>query len=176
MEEDFTTFGGDYQTVRLLNGKDGLPIRLHEDVWGEDGKKWRIVGIGERYVWGEREGTKGQRRLKPEWLAHEEPDSFERILDDAVNTSPVQYCYDHDLGAFSLGDNRPAKMADLVRRCEALAVRHGDSVEGETCEALPVEAGDQFRRCSNCGFDGWCDQESVTPYCPECGAKVAKVE
>ena len=121
MEEDSTTPGNGYQAVRLLTGKDGQPIRLHEDVWGEDGKRWRIVGIGERYVWGEGEGTKGQRRLKPEWLAHEEPDSWEQILDDAVNTSPAQYCCDH-LGAFSLGDSRPAKMADLVRRCEKLAM------------------------------------------------------
>ena len=49
-----------------------------------------------------------------------------------------------------------------------------DLIEGGTCEALP--AIDGFRECSACGFDGWADEESVTPYCPECGAKVAKVE
>ena len=128
MEEDFTTFGGDYQTVRLLNGKDGLPIRLHEDVWGEDGKKWRIVGIGERYVWGEGDGKKGQRRLRPEWLAHEEPDSWESILEDAMAEHPITYCRERGIANESDGiaGFHFAFKADLVRRCEKLAeVRHG---------------------------------------------------
>jgi predicted Zn-ribbon and HTH transcriptional regulator len=68
-----------------------------------------------------------------------------------------------------LGMEPGASYRDVFR---ALA----ELIEEETCEALPVEAGDQFRRCSNCGFDGWCDQESVTSYCPECGAKVVKGE
>ena len=27
-------------------------------------------------------------------------------------------------------------------------------------------------RCSTCGYDGWADLESVTRYCPCCGAEV----
>ena len=125
MEEDSTTSGNGYQTVRLLTGKDGLPISLHDTVRGEDGKKWRIVGIGERYVWGEREGTKGQRRLKPEWLTHEEPDSFERILDDAMAEHPITYCRERGIANESDGiaGFHFALKADLVRRCEALAAQ-----------------------------------------------------
>ena len=126
MEEDFA-FPDCYQTVRLLTGKDGLPIRLHEDVWGEDGKRWRIVGIGERYVWGQRIEKSVQKRLKPEWLAHEEPDSFERILDDAMAEHPITYCRERGIANESDGiaGFHFAFKADLVRRCENLAgVQH----------------------------------------------------
>ena len=68
-----------------------------------------------------------------------------------------------------LGMEPGASYRDVFR---ALA----DSVEGETCEAVPRGTDDTFLRCSKCGFDGWCDQENVTSYCPECGAKVVKGE
>lgn len=29
-----------------------------------------------------------------------------------------------------------------------------------------------FYGCSECGYDGWADEEAVTPYCPMCGAAV----
>lgn len=28
--------------------------------------------------------------------------------------------------------------------------------------------------CSKCGWDGWADVDSVTPYCPMCGRKVRR--
>lgn len=29
-----------------------------------------------------------------------------------------------------------------------------------------------FRSCSSCGYETWADDDSVTPYCPNCGARV----
>lgn len=42
-----------------------------------------------------------------------------------------------------------------------------------TCKA----AGEDplgFRLCSSCGYESWADEDSVTPYCPMCGAKVVE--
>lgn len=99
------------QRVKLLVGKDGWPIALGEWRYGEDGKRWHIVGIGERYVWGEREGGKGQKRLRPEWLAHEEPDSWERVERDAVEIDATQEGFFRGV----------ARTAAIVARCKRLA-------------------------------------------------------
>ena len=122
----FITGDGEYyeQRVRLLTAKDGKPIKLGDTVWGEDGKKWRIDAIGGRYVWG-RGQHPTQKRLKPEWLTHTEPDSFERILKDGMNKDCVRYCCDRELDVDGVESFYLAMMADLVRRCEALAVQHG---------------------------------------------------
>ena len=109
------------QSVRLLTAKDGKPIKLGDTVWGEDGVRYTITGIGDEYVWGRKDGHKGDKRLKPEWLTHTEPDSFERIIDDAMSTDSLRYYLQHDLPATRSFD--AAMMADLVRRCEALAVQ-----------------------------------------------------
>lgn len=51
-------------------------------------------------------------------------------------------------------------------------------VEPPTCTVRVAEAqGPRGRhilvyRCSRCGADPWADYESVTNFCPECGAKV----
>ncbi len=39
-----------------------------------------------------------------------------------------------------------------------------------TCR--PVEAECGMCACSRCGAEAWPDRESVTNYCPECGAEV----
>ena len=121
----FITGDGEHyeQSVRLLTAKDGKPIKLGDTVYGEDGIRYTITGIGDEYVWGRKDDRKGDKRLKPEWLTHTEPDSWERIIDDAMSTDSLQYCLQHDLPS---GDGfYMAMMADLVRRCEALAAQHG---------------------------------------------------
>ncbi len=51
-------------------------------------------------------------------------------------------------------------------------------MEPPTCEVeveeeqLGGRAVYKICRCSNCGADPWADLESVTNFCPECGAKV----
>lgn len=121
MNERPTVIYNDWQTVKLLTAKDGKSIQLGDTVWGEDGKRWRIVGIGERYVWGQNIEKSGQKRLKPEWLTHEEPDSWERILDDAMAEHPVTYCLENGIANKDFRDAYEAKEADLVRRCKKLA-------------------------------------------------------
>ena len=101
------------QSVRLLTAKDCKPIKLGDTVWGEDGKKWRIDAIGEKYVWG-RGQHPTQKRLKPEWLTHTEPDSWERIERDA---------YAADNAPCGLVDGELVTAIGLVRRCEALAAQ-----------------------------------------------------
>ena len=122
----YITGDGEYyeQRVRLLTAKDGKPIELGDAVYGEDGKKWYIDAIGDRYVWG-RGQHPTQKRLKPEWLTHEEPDSWERILADAMSADCVRYCCDRKLDVDGVVAFHPAMISDLVRRCEALAVQHG---------------------------------------------------
>ncbi len=39
-----------------------------------------------------------------------------------------------------------------------------------TCK--PVKAGGGMCACSRCGAEAWADRDSVTNYCPECGAEV----
>ena len=109
------------QRVKLLTDKNGEPIGLGDYRYGEDGERWRIVGIGERYVWGNCAPEGGQKRLKPGWLTKEEPDRWERIITDAMDTLPMQYCASRGLTVKPAGENRETKVADLVRRCKKLA-------------------------------------------------------
>lgn len=48
--------------------------------------------------------------------------------------------------------------------------RLADLIDRPTCRAVLCHGG--FYGCTLCGFDGWCDEDSVTRYCPECGAEV----
>jgi membrane protease subunit (stomatin/prohibitin family) len=52
------------------------------------------------------------------------------------------------------------------KRAELLEER----LANRTCHALKKGNGQSF--CSICGWDGWMDEEAITNYCPECGAKV----
>ena len=52
------------------------------------------------------------------------------------------------------------------------AERLEERTASRTCHALKKGNGQSF--CSICGWDGWMDEEAITNYCPECGAKVAR--
>lgn len=74
--------------IVLPLGADGLPIRPREVVYGGDGLGWCVsgIGFGEHCVKAWRLDGRGQRvdrGLRPEWLAHERPDSWEAIAADA---------------------------------------------------------------------------------------------
>lgn len=45
-------------------------------------------------------------------------------------------------------------------------------VPERTSYAVDTGDGVESFRCSECGWDGWCSRDSVTPYCPICGARV----
>ena len=55
----------------------------------------------------------------------------------------------------------------------AVYARLADLIDRPTCHAAQAAPGG-FYECSRCGYDGWADAESVTRYCPECGAEVAE--
>ena len=97
-------------------GADGLPIEVGQTVYGEDGKAWVISGFlhGEKYsVEGctpDEHGVDIVKRLKPEWLTHEKPDSFEEIIDCAEQLTMLT----------GIG---PAEFEALVERCNKVAER-----------------------------------------------------
>lgn len=96
-------------------GADGEPIRPGEGVWDEDGTQGVVTsltvcdGCVEAYV----RYDDGIVQERPDRLAHEHPDSFERVVRDAFA-----------LGGWSeemVGDGPGYSVEDLVARCERLA-------------------------------------------------------
>ena len=111
--------GQGYQLVKLPTARDGKQLALGDVVYEEDGKRWVIDGIGHDYVWG-RGDAPTHKRLKPLWLTHEPPDSWESIARDAVTNVPGRYLAEH--GIDHDGAEPAAKMqADLVARMQKLA-------------------------------------------------------
>lgn len=47
-----------------------------------------------------------------------------------------------------------------------------ERLASKTCHAEEIGNGQYC--CSICNWDGWMDEEAITSYCPECGAKVAR--
>ena len=54
-------------------------------------------------------------------------------------------------------------------------LRLADLIDRPTCRAVQTAPGD-FYACSECGHDGWADADSVTRFCPDCGAEVVRDE
>ena len=93
--------------VECPTASDGKPLRIGDTVWGQDGKQFTVEGVGPEFVWGRAEGKKTHKRLRPEWLTHERPDSWERVERDART---IDECCTDLMSA-----------ADLVARCKRLA-------------------------------------------------------
>lgn len=116
---DLMRDGSAYQCVKLLTARDCKPLALGDVVYGDDGKRWIIDAIGRDYVWG-RGDAPTQKRLKPHWLTHEPPDSWESIAKDAVCNVPGRYLAER--GIDNDGAEPAAAMrADLVARMQKLA-------------------------------------------------------
>ena len=66
--------------------RDGVPIEPGDVVWGEDGLSWLVTGFrwdnGDHVV--EATAMGETKQLKPGWLTHEEPESWERLEEDAA--------------------------------------------------------------------------------------------
>lgn len=73
--------------IALPVGRDGQHIWPRDVVYGRDGREWHVSGIGAGQhcvkVWAVEGGRRINRGLRPEWLTHERPDSWERIAEDA---------------------------------------------------------------------------------------------
>jgi hypothetical protein len=86
---------------------DGKSLRIGETVWGQDGRAFTLAGVGPEFVWGRTVGRKTHKRLRPEWLTHAAPDTWERVERDART---IDECCTDLMSA-----------ADLVARCKKLA-------------------------------------------------------
>ena len=92
-------------------GRDGEPLQVGEVTYGEDGHAWLLTAVGPNYVYAHDPEGGEDKRLRPKWLTHEAPDSWERLERDAVRL---------DLAAWA----RPPvdiSAVDLVARCKRLA-------------------------------------------------------
>ena len=110
-------------TGRRVYGADGVEIAVGDTVWvwaKRDGRKWTVVGFdfSKRHSVIAVDDSDIKRELKPEWLTHTEPDSWERLESDAA-LSPADYIDKRgrrtDLYAYQ------EMPIDLVRRAKALA-------------------------------------------------------
>lgn len=98
-EIDTSSFTTPEQVMPLPRGKDGKAIRIGDVVYGEDGRKWLVRGIhyGETKHSGpvhQVHAVDEQRRwrgLKPEWLTHERPDSWEKLEEDMMRGTACHY-------------------------------------------------------------------------------------
>lgn len=73
-------------------GRDGKFIRPGETLYGNDGKAWMIRAVGPTYCYADEAEAGRSVRLRGEWLTHERPDSWERLLADLRRA--------RDLGAY----------------------------------------------------------------------------
>ena len=107
----------DAEMVELPRGKDGRHIHVGETVYGEDGKAWHVRGVVlcSASVTERRFSVKAvcddgaKRGLRPEWLSHERPDSFELIADELE-----KWCDSVDVDGDAC--DKPRDLADRIRR------------------------------------------------------------
>lgn len=70
--------------------KDGKFIRPGETLYGGDGKAWKIKAVGPTFCYADEAGR--SFRLRNEWLTHEWPDGWQRLLDDIARMLDGQPC------------------------------------------------------------------------------------
>lgn len=107
----------DAEMIELPKDKDERPIHVGDTLYGEDGKAWHVRGvtIGEKstahpgHVIRAASDAGQPRYLKPEWLTHERPDSWERIADELD-----AWCDKVDVDGDACG--KPRAIADRIRR------------------------------------------------------------
>ncbi len=109
-------------------GKDGKAIEPGEVVWGEDGLSWLVTGFrwdnGDHVV--EATALGETKQLKPGWLTHEEPESWERLEEDAAKGACAYFGSNEfsckECHFFGREHDCSGLMAmDIVRRAKALA-------------------------------------------------------
>lgn len=109
----------DAEMMELPRDRDGVPIHVGDTVYGEDGRAWHVRGvtIGEKSIAHPEHAIRATsdanewRYLKPEWLTHERPDSWERIADEL----------DEMVCTADAADDGCERLADLAERIRRLA-------------------------------------------------------
>lgn len=122
--------------------KDGQEIKVGDTGYGEDGKQWDVLAYrwhnAPHVVEAEHEGE--VKQLKPEWLTHERPDSWERLEEDARSLVIYYWsCQGHDCcdcpakidgktprQRYGVGSCTRAMAVDILARAEKLAGVMGD--------------------------------------------------
>lgn len=111
-------------------GRDGKFIRPGETLYGNDNKAWKIRAIGPTFCYADEGGR--SYRLRAEWLTHERPDSWERLLTDLRSARDLGADGDCAYFGFSGNCNKecPARAihkacsqvvyADVMRRIDRL--------------------------------------------------------
>lgn len=85
-----------------LRSKDGMPIEVGQTLYGGDGQSWEVRNVkhGDKYsvcaVGADAENYYELRKLKPEWLTHEKPDSIHAIKVD-LNSQVFDYISDQSV-------------------------------------------------------------------------------
>ena len=110
---------------------DGVPIAVGDTVRAKrDGRRWTVVGFdfSKQHSVIAVDGRCAKKELKPAWLTHAEPDSWERLDGDAVKGACEYFgflgkpCNDGDgCSANKPGDCAKFKALDIIRRAKALA-------------------------------------------------------
>lgn len=89
-----TVWPGETVERPAIEAADGLPIEVGHTLYGENGRGWRVtVLLHERRGYAPRysveavaaDGSGDRRELKPCWLTHERPDSWDRLEADAAD-------------------------------------------------------------------------------------------
>lgn len=111
-------------------GRDGKAIRPGETLYGNDDKAWEIHAVGPTFCYADEAGR--SFRLRNEWLTHERPDSWERLLTDLRSARDLGADGDCAYFGFSGNCNKecPARgthaacsqavYADVMRRIDGL--------------------------------------------------------
>jgi hypothetical protein len=110
--DDVTIFGTDYTALPL--DRDGEPVHLGDLMeWPTTNETFEVVGIGDGTLFYVEDGNE-----KADWTGastkrHHEPDTWERIIEDAIRG---------DGGSYGCLEERfDAMVPALVARCRALA-------------------------------------------------------
>lgn len=105
---------------------DGVPIKVDDTVWHEDGSELHVIGFGD--------AQDGETMLVVEYAAgptkwgevrclsvtHTRPDSWERLEEDA-GEDPFRYCKTVGKRLDTFDNAEVFKSADIVRRAKSLA-------------------------------------------------------
>ena len=105
---------------------DGVPIKVDDTVWHEDGSELHVIGFGD--------AQDGETMLVGEYAAgptkwgevrclsvtHTRPDSWEQLEEDA-GEDPFRYCKTVGKRLDTFDNAEVFKSADIVRRAKALA-------------------------------------------------------
>ena len=112
-DEDLSSHG----LMRMPKGADGVTVMPGQDVYGEDGGCWRVIGVGGgtypiiAVPYGARTDEGEYKRLKPSWLRHKR--DTPRLLADEIDAIA-------DLGGGSRAAVSDEELRGIARRLRAL--------------------------------------------------------